>query len=77
MIPLEGIIDAKEENQRLTKKIAKLSQEREMLAAKLDNKKFIDNAPKELVSSQRDRLSNLSSELENLDIQKQEINKLI
>ena len=77
MIPLEGIIDAEEENQRLTKKIAKLSQEREMLATKLNNKKFTENAPKELVSSQRDRLSTLSSELENLDIQKIEINKLI
>ena len=37
-IPLEGLIDPKEESQRLTKKIDKVSKEHKMLSSKLNNK---------------------------------------
>ena len=77
MIPLEGLIDAKEEMQRLNKKISKLIQEKEMLSSKLSNKNFIENAPKDLVEAQKDRFSVLSTELENLDFQMNEIKKMI
>jgi valyl-tRNA synthetase len=77
MIPLEGLIDAKEEMQRLNKKISKLIQEKEMLDSKLSNKKFIENAPKDLVEAQKDRFSVLSTELENLDFQMNEIKKMV
>ena len=77
MIPLEGLIDAKEEMQRLNKKISKLIQEKEMLDSKLSNKNFIENAPKDLVEAQKDRFSVLSTELENLDFQMNEIKKMI
>ena len=77
MIPLEGIIDAQEESQRLLRKISKLSQEKDMLHSKLSNKNFVDNAPKELVTSQKDRFLVLSVELENLNNQMTEIKKLI
>ena len=77
MIPLEGLIDAKEEMQRLNKKISKLVQEKEMLGSKLSNKNFIENAPKDLVEAQKDRFSVLSTELENLDFQMNEIKKMI
>ena len=77
MIPLEGLIDAKEEMQRLNKKITKLIQEKEMLGSKLSNKNFIENAPKDLVEAQKDRFSVLSTELENLDFQMNEIKKMI
>ena len=77
MIPLEGLIDAKEESERLNKKINKLSKEKEMLSSKLSNKNFTENAPKELVESQKDRFSTLEIELENLNRQMMEIKKLI
>ena len=77
MIPLEGLIDAKEESERLNKKINKLSKEKEMLNSKLSNKNFTENAPKELVESQKDRFSTLEIELENLNRQMTEIKKLI
>ena len=48
-----------------------------MLASKLSNKKFTENAPKELVSSQKERLSVLATELDNLRAQISELNKLI
>tara|TARA_Y100000766_G_scaffold95976_1_gene81890 strand:- start:126 stop:2873 length:2748 start_codon:yes stop_codon:yes gene_type:complete len=77
LIPLEGLIDAEKESERLIKKIAKISKEKDMLASKLSNKKFTENAPKELVSSQKERLSVLVTELDNLRAQISELNKLI
>ena len=77
MIPLEGLIDVKEETQRLSKRISKLSQEKEMLDTKLSNKNFIENAPQELVENQKERFAVLSTELKNLNTQMTEIKKLI
>ena len=77
MIPLEGLIDVKEETQRLSKRITKLTQEKDMLGTKLSNKSFIDNAPLELVENQKERFAVLSTELKNLNAQMSEIKKLI
>ena len=77
LIPLEGLIDANEEEQRLNKKISKLEQEKDMLGKKLNNKKFVDNAPKDLVLNQKDRYIILETELNNLKNQLIEIQKLI
>ena len=77
LIPLEGLIDPIEESKRLTKKIEKISQEHKMLSSKLNNKKFIDNAPKDLVKDQQDRFDLISKELNNLEEQLKEISRLI
>ena len=77
MIPLEGLIDPKEEKLRLNKKLDKLIKEKEMLGAKLSNDNFIKNAPEDLVSSQQERFNVLTKELENLQSQMKEIQKLI
>ena len=77
MIPLEGLIDPKEEKLRLDKKLDKLIKEKEMLGAKLSNDNFIKNAPENLVSSQQERFNVLTKELENLQSQMKEIQKLI
>ena len=77
MIPLEGLIDPREEKLRLDKKLDKLIKEKEMLGAKLSNDNFIKNAPENLVSSQQERFNVLTKELENLQSQMKEIQKLI
>ena len=77
LIPLEGLIDPIEESKRLTKKIEKISQEHKMLSLKLNNKKFIDKAPKDLVKDQQDRFDLISKELNNLEEQLKEISRLI
>ena len=77
MIPLEGLIDPKEEKLRLDKKLDKLIKEKEMLGAKLSNDNFVKNAPEDLVSSQQERFNVLTKELENLQSQMKEIQKLI
>ena len=76
LIPLEGLIDPIEESKRLTKKIEKISQEFKMLSLKLNNKKFIDKAPKDLVKDQQDRFDLISKELNNLEGQLKEISRL-
>ena len=77
MIPLEGLINPKEESERLLKKISKVIKEKEMLEHKLSNKSFLDNAPKDLVDDQQKRFNVLSQELENLNNQIIEIKKLL
>ena len=45
LIPLEGLIDPKKESLRLQKKLEKLDKEKTIIASKLNNKSFVDNAP--------------------------------
>ena len=76
LIPLEGLIDPKEESQRLVKKIDKTSKEHKMLSSKLENKKFTENAPIELVQEQQERFELISKELSSLNDQLKEIGRL-
>lgn len=77
LIPLEGLIDPKKESIRLQKKIEKLDKEKTMIASKLNNKSFVDNAPNELVKNQEQRFQELSGEIDNLNREMKEIEKLI
>ena len=77
LIPLEGLIDPKKESIRLQKKIEKLDKEKTMIASKLNNKSFVDNAPNELVRNQKQRFQELSGEIDNLNREMKEIEKLI
>ena len=77
LIPLEGLIDPKKESLRLQKKLEKLDKEKTMIALKLNNKSFVDNAPNELVRNQEQRFQELSGEIDNLNREMKEIEKLI
>ena len=67
----------KKESIRLQKKIEKLDKEKTMIASKLNNKSFVDNAPNELVRNQEQRFQELSGEIDNLNREMKEIEKLI
>ena len=77
LIPLEGLIKAREEKNRIEKNILKLTKESESISTQHKNKKFISNAPKELVINQKKRFQEISQELNLQDIQIQEIQKLL
>jgi len=77
LIPLEGLIKAVEENERIEKNISKLTKESDSLSKQLNNEKFIKNAPLEVVKDQKKRFKEISKELLLLDIQLQEIQKLL
>ncbi|MEM8870563.1 MAG: valine--tRNA ligase [Pseudomonadota bacterium] len=65
-LPLADVIDVAAEKSRLTKALAKLEKESGALAGKLNNQKFLANAPEDVVDEARSRLTDLEAELEKL-----------
>jgi valyl-tRNA synthetase len=57
MIPLEGVIDLADEVVRLSKEIVKVQKDVQFLGAKLDDEKFLERAPDEVVAELREKLA--------------------
>ncbi|MCB2117241.1 MAG: class I tRNA ligase family protein, partial [Rhodobacteraceae bacterium] len=55
-IPLEGVIDIAEEKSRLSKTLEKLEKDMGGLRGRLNNPKFIESAPEEIVEETREKL---------------------
>lgn len=55
LVPLAGLIDKEAEAARLEKEIGKLEKNLAGITAKLSNAKFVDNAPDEIVATERER----------------------
>jgi len=70
IIPLENLIDFNEEINRQQKKLDKLVAEKNSLAGRMNNEKFVANAPKELIEQTKARI-------EEIEIQETAINELI
>lgn len=73
-VPLEGLVDFEKERERLKKELEEVGRYAESLTRKLDNKQFVENAPKDVVEAERERLEeakvraeHLSEELASLD----------
>ena len=64
IFPLANVIDVPKEKLRLEKTLQKLRSESEMLDKKLQNKKFLANAPIAIVEDIKIRFSTLFSEIE-------------
>jgi len=62
-IPLADLIDLNQEIQRQQKKIDKLEIELKSIEGRLNNEKFINSAPKEVVDKAKDRKEELLSEI--------------
>ena len=56
-IPLEGLIDVQAEIDRLEKTLQKLGKELGGLRGRLNNPKFIESAPEEVVTEARENLA--------------------
>ncbi|MDB4822487.1 valine--tRNA ligase [Candidatus Pseudothioglobus singularis] len=76
LIPLAGLIDKGAERDRLNKEIEKLSKLRSQFAAKLNNEKFINGAPKAVVNNEKDKLASTENALKDLNQQLVKISKL-
>jgi len=55
-LPLEGIIDVEEEKKRLSKSLDKLQKEISTLKGRLQNSKFIESAPEEVILETKENL---------------------
>ncbi len=70
IIPLENLIDFDQEIARQNKKLAKLSAERNSLEGRINNPKFVSNAPAELIEQTKTRINEII-------VQEESINTLI
>ncbi len=70
ILNLENLIDFNEEIKRQQKKLDKLTGEKKSLQGRIDNPKFVANAPKELIQQTKDRIAEIT-------IQEDAINGLI
>ena len=75
-VPLEGVLDFKEESQRLQKEISKLEPELARSKKKLANKEFLDRAPEDVVAKERDKFERLTDKLNKLQIQLERLTKI-
>lgn len=76
LIPMAGLIDKKEESDRLNREISKLVKETERIESKLQNANFVDRAPQEVVTKERDKLEELKTSLLKLENQLEKIANL-
>ena len=70
VLNLENLIDFNEEIKRQQKKLDKLTGEKKSLQGRIDNPKFVANAPKELIEQTKERIAEIS-------VQENAINDLI
>ncbi|MCB0391672.1 MAG: class I tRNA ligase family protein, partial [Bdellovibrionales bacterium] len=67
IVPLEGLVDFEEEIKRLNKSIEKVQKDIVILTKRLDNKNFVDNAPKDVVEQGRQQLADFKSMLKSMN----------
>lgn len=77
LIPMEGLVDKKEEITRLTKEMTKLEKEIEFITHKLNNPQFIDKAPLSVVEKEKTKLTELTMMREKLKKQWAQISSSI
>ncbi len=65
-IPLEGVIDIAEEKARLSKTLEKLEKDIGGLRGRLNNPKFVESAPEEIVEETREKLALAEEEADKL-----------
>ena len=57
LVPMAGLIDQQAELARLGKELDKVTKETERLRGKLENPRFVDKAPAEVVQKEREKLA--------------------
>ncbi|MFH1287645.1 MAG: valine--tRNA ligase [bacterium] len=65
-VPLAGIIDLEKENARLKKEIGNIENEIKRITSQLENKNFVERAPKEIVQKEKNKIILLKEKLEKL-----------
>ena len=76
LVPLEGLIDVDAERSRLMKEINKLLSGLKAVETKLNNKKFVNNAPSSIVIKEREKKNQISSTLESFENQLKNLERL-
>ncbi|NIB41738.1 valine--tRNA ligase [Pseudomaricurvus alkylphenolicus] len=69
LVPMAGLIDVEAETARLNKEIDKIKKDVGRVEGKLNNPKFVDKAPAEVVQKEKDKLADMQSALGKLEEQ--------
>ena len=77
LVPLADLIDPEAETARLNNTIAKLEKEQAGLEKNLENKNFVERAPKEVVDGAKQRLTDILNEIKTYQEQLESISRLI
>ncbi len=62
-LPLEGLINLEAEKDKLEKQLAKLEKELKVITGKLNNKKFMENAPKNIVNKEKKKFAEIETKV--------------
>ena len=65
-ILVEKLFNSEEEINKMKKEASKLAEQIKRINQKLDNKKFVDNAPPEVIKKERHKLSEFTDKFESL-----------
>ena len=76
LVPMAGLIDKDAELMRLSKEIDKLQKDLDRIEGKLNNPKFVDKAPADVVEKEREKQSAQQKILIKLEQQSQQISTL-
>ncbi len=76
LVPLGAVIDKNAELERLQKKIDKLQNDLTRSRSKLDNPRFVERAPVDVVAKERERITAMQTALEELGAQREKIRTL-
>jgi valyl-tRNA synthetase len=76
LVPMKGIIDVDAERQRLDKQIARVNVDLARSNGKLGNNSFVNNAPPDVVTQERDRVRDFETQLAQLNEQLERLTDL-
>jgi valyl-tRNA synthetase len=76
LVPLAGLIDVSAETARLEKEIGKLDAGLKSVTGKLNNEKFVSNAPDAVVAKERAKQEEMQTALSALRSKRDELNNL-
>jgi valyl-tRNA synthetase len=66
-VPLEGLIDVAKELAKLDKEKGKVEKQLKQSQGKLNNEKFLANAPADVVTKEKDKVATLSATMEKIE----------
>jgi len=76
LVPMKGLIDVDAERARLTKQQDKIKVDLQRSSGKLSNEKFVNNAPPEVVTQERERIAEFEKAIAQLNEQLQKLDEL-
>ncbi len=76
LVPMAGLIDVEAEQARIAKEIDKTQKELGRIEGKLNNQKFVSNAPEEVVAKEKDKAAKLNGKLDDLNAQASQLKEL-